>query len=164
MLLIKRFIGAGVSFFLSVSFVCIFIISQNTLWNLFWLQSQNFDISFLILFSSLAHDIKGGVSPIILQWGIPISFYTVISITLLLAFIITFLIRLRFPINSKFSYAIAGFTSMYVMMSLIIMKYDGIVLISSARENFGLFVFCFIGLLGGFFFDTLISNFLKRGN
>ena len=81
MLLMKRFIGAGVSFFLSVSFVCIFIISQNTLWNLFWLQSQNFDISFLILFSSLAHDIKGGVSPIILQWGIPISFYTVICMT-----------------------------------------------------------------------------------
>jgi hypothetical protein len=44
------------------------------------------------------------------------------------------------------------------------MKYDGIVLISSARENFGLFVFCFIGLLGGFFFDILISSFLKRGN
>ena len=73
MLLIKKLIGLGTSFSLSAFFVCIFVISQNTLWNLFWLKTQNFDISFLVIFSSLIHDIKGGSSPIILQWGIPIS-------------------------------------------------------------------------------------------
>ena len=164
MLLIKKLIGFGTSFSLSASFVCIFVISQNTLWNLFWLKTQNFDISFLVIFSSLIHDIKGGSSPIILQWGIPISLYSVICITLLLAFIITSLIRIRFPLNSKFSYGIAGFTSLYVMISLIIIKYDGIVIISSAKENFGLFVFCFIGFLGGFLFDILIGKFSLRGD
>ena len=164
MSLIKRIISLSISFIFSASFVCIFIISQNTLWNLFWLKSQDFDISFLIIFSSLLHDIQGGLSPVIVQWGIPLSFYSVISVTLLIAFLVTGLVRIILPLNSRFSYGLAGFSSMYVMITLTIMRYDGIVLISSARENFGLIIFCFIGLLGGFFFDLLLSKLIHKGN
>ena len=164
MFLIKRIISLGVAFILSATFSYILISSHNTLWNLFWLKTQNFDISFLIIYSSLMHDIKGFLSPVIVQWGIPISFYTIICATLLIAFMITAIVRIILPINSKFSYGIAGFSSIYVMNMLITMRYDGITLISSARENFGLITLCLIGFLGGFLFDFLVSKLMRRGS
>jgi len=162
MFMIKKIIILSLSFVLSASLVSSAIILQSTLWNLFWLKTRGFDISWETFLLTFSHDIQGALSPILVQWGVPINFYSVISASLLIAFLVTFLTRLMIPINSRFSYSFAGFLSIYVMITLTIIQYDGIILISGARENTGLFVLCCVGALGGFLFDFLLNRFPGR--
>ena len=49
MYLIKLFFALVVAFLFSATITSIFILFQNTIWNIFWLKTQGFDISFFIL-------------------------------------------------------------------------------------------------------------------
>ena len=161
MYLIKLFSSLLLAFIFSAILTSIFILFQNTIWNIFWLKTQGFDISFVVLVDSLLHDLLGGLSPILIQWGIPINMYGVISIALFFGYFLTAIIRLIIPINSMFSYGFAGFASVYGIIFYTKMTFDGIVLISSARQLMGLLIFCLIGFFGGIIFNQLKEFFLK---
>lgn len=153
MYLIKLFFSLFLAFIFSVILTSVFILFQNTVWNIFWLKTQGFDISLFVLVDSLLHDLRGGLSPILIQWGIPINMYGVIFIALFFGYFLTAIIRLIIPINSMFSYGFAGFASVYGIIFYTKMTFDEIVLISSARELIGLSIFCLIGFFGGIFFN-----------
>jgi hypothetical protein len=161
MYLIKLFFSLFLAFIFSVILTSVFILFQNTVWNIFWLKTQGFDISLFVLVDSLLHDLRGGLSPILIQWGIPINMYGVIFIALFFGYFLTAIIRLIIPINSMFSYGFAGFASVYGIIFYTKMTFDGIVLISSARELIGLSIFCLIGFFGGIFFNQSKEFFLK---
>jgi hypothetical protein len=161
MYLIKLFFSLFLAFILSVILTSVFILFQNTVWNIFWLKTQGFDISLFVLVDSLLHDLRGGLSPILIQWGIPINMYGVIFIALFFGYFLTAIIRLIIPINSMFSYGFAGFASVYGIIFYTKMTFDEIVLISSARELIGLSIFCLIGFFGGIFFNQSKEFFLK---
>ena len=161
MYLIKLFFSLFLAFIFSVILTSVFILFQNTVWNIFWLKTQGFDISLFVLVDSLLHDLKGGLSPILIQWGIPINMYGVIFIALFFGYFLTAIIRLIIPINSMFSYGFAGFASVYGIIFYTKMTFDEIVLISSARELIGLSIFCLIGFFGGIFFNQSKEFFLK---
>ena len=161
MYLIKLFFSLFLAFIFSVILTSVFILFQNTVWNIFWLKTQGFDISFFVLVDSLLHDLRGGLSPILIQWGIPINMYGVIFIALFFGYFLTAIIRLIIPINSMFSYGFAGFASVYGIIFYTKMTFDEIVLISSARELMGLSIFCLIGFFGGIFFNQSKEFFLK---
>ena len=161
MYLIKLFFSLLSAFTFSAILTSVFILFQNTIWNIFWLKTQGFDISFFVLVDSLLHDLKGGLSPILIQWGIPINMYGIIFIALFFGYFSTAIIRLIIPINSMFSYGFAGFVSVYGIIFYTKMTFDGIVLISSARELMGLLIFCLIGFFGGIFFNQFKEFFLK---
>ena len=161
MYLIKLFSSLLLAFIFSAILISIFILFQNTIWNIFWLKTQGFDISFVVLVDSLLHDLLGGLSPILIQWGIPINMYGVIFIALFFGYFLTAIIRLIIPINSMFSYGFAGFASVYGIIFYTKMTFDGIVLISSARQLMGLLTFCLIGFFGGIIFNQLKEFFLK---
>ena len=161
MYLIKLFSSLLLAFIFSAILTSIFILFQNTIWNIFWLKTQGFDISFVVLVDSLLHDLLGGLSPILIQWGIPINMYGVIFIALFFGYFLTAIIRLIIPINSMFSYGFAGFASVYGIIFYTKMTFDGIVLISSARQLMGLLTFCLIGFFGGIIFNQLKEFFLK---
>ena len=161
MYLIKLFFSLFLAFIFSVILTSVFILFQNTVWNIFWLKTQGFDISFFVLVDSLLHDLRGGLSPILIQWGIPINMYGVIFIALFFGYFLTAIIRLIIPINSMFSYGFAGFASVYGIIFYTKMTFDEIVLISSARELIGLSIFCLIGFFGGIFFNQSKEFFLK---
>jgi hypothetical protein len=149
------------AFIFSVILTSVFILFQNTVWNIFWLKTQGFDISLFVLVDSLLHDLRGGLSPILIQWGIPINMYGVIFIALFFGYFLAAIIRLIIPINSMFSYGFAGFASVYGIIFYTKMTFDEIVLISSARELIGLSIFCLIGFFGGIFFNQSKEFFLK---
>ena len=161
MYLIKLFFSLFLAFIFSVILTSVFILFQNTVWNIFWLKTQGFDISLFVLVDSLLHDLRGGLSPILIQWGIPINMYGVIFIALFFGYFLTAIIRLIIPINSMFSYGFAGFASVYGIIFYTKMTFDDIVLISSARELIGLSIFCLIGFFGGIFFNQSKEFFLK---
>ncbi len=161
MYLIKLFFSLLLAFIFSAILTSFFILFQNTIWNIFWLKTQGFDISFVVLVDSLLHDLLGGLSPILIQWGIPINMYGVIFIALFFGYFLTAIIRLIIPINSMFSYGFAGFASVYGIIFYTKMTFDGIVLISSARQLMGLLIFCLIGFFGGIIFNQLKEFFLK---
>jgi hypothetical protein len=161
MYLIKLFFSLFLAFIFSVILTSVFILFQNTVWNIFWLKTQGFDISLFVLIDSLLHDLRGGLSPILIQWGIPINMYGVIFIALFFGYFLTAIIRLIIPINSMFSYGFAGFASVYGIIFYTKMTFDEIVLISSARELIGLSIFCLIGFFGGIFFNQSKEFFLK---
>ena len=161
MYLIKLFFSFLLAFIFSAILTSIFILFQNAIWNIFWLKTQGFDISFVVLIDSLLHDLRGGLSQILIQWGIPINMYGVIFIALFFGYFLTAIIRLIIPINSMFSYGFAGFASVYGIIFYTKMTFDGIVLISSARELMGLLIFCLIGFFGGIIFNQLKECFLK---
>lgn len=161
MYLIKLFFALVVAFLFSTTITSIFILFQNTIWNIFWLKTQGFDVSFFILIDSLLHDLRGGLTPILIQWGVPINMYAVIFIALFFGYFLTAIIRLIIPINSMFSYGFAGFASVYGIIFYTKMTFDGIVLISSARQLMGLLIFCMIGFFGGIIFNQLKEFFLK---
>jgi hypothetical protein len=161
MYLIKLFFSLFLAFIFSVILTSVFILFQNTVWNIFWLKTQGFDISLFVLVDSLLHDLRGGLSPILIQWGIPINMYGVIFIALFFGYFLTAIIRLIIPINSMFSYGFAGFASVYGIIFYTKMTFDEIVLISSARELIGLSIFCLIGFFGGIFFNQSKEFFLK---
>ena len=161
MYLIKPFFSLLLAFIFSALLTSFFILFQNTIWNLFWLKNQGFDISFFVLIHSLLHDLRGGLSPILIQWGIPINIYGVIFIALFFGYFLTAIIRLIIPVNSMFSFGLAGFASVYGIIFYTKMTFDEIVLISSAREITGLLIFCLIGFFGGIFFNQLKVYFLK---
>ena len=161
MYLIKLFFSLFLAFIFSVILTSVFILFQNTVWNIFWLKTQGFDISLFVLVGSLLHDLRGGLSPILIQWGIPINMYGVIFIALFFGYFLTAIIRLIIPINSMFSYGFAGFASVYGIIFYTKMTFDEIVLISSARELIGLSIFCLIGFFGGIFFNQSKEFFLK---
>ena len=69
MYLIKLFFSLFLAFIFSVILTSVFILFQNTVWNIFWLKTQGFDISLFVLVDSLLHDLRGGLSPILIQWG-----------------------------------------------------------------------------------------------
>ena len=161
MYLIKLFFSLFLAFILSVILTSVFILFQNTVWNIFWLKTQGFDISLFVLVDSLFHDLRGGLSPILIQWGIPINMYGVIFIALSFGYFLTAIIRLIIPINSMLSYGFAGFASVYGIIFYTKITFDGIVLISSARELIGLLIFCSIGFFGGIIFNQLKGCFLK---
>ena len=161
MYLIKLFFSLFLAFIFSVILTSVFILFQNTVWNIFWLKTQGFDISLFVLVDSLLHDLRGGLSPILIQWGIPINMYGVIFIALFFGYFLTAIIRLIIPINSMFSYGFAGFASVYGIIFYTKMTFDEIVLISSARELIGLSIFCLIGFFGGIFFNKSKEFFLK---
>ena len=102
MYLIKLFFALVVAFLFSATITSIFILFQNTIWNIFWLKTQGFDISFFILIDSLLHDLRGGLSPILIQWGMPINMYAVVFIALFFGYFLTAIIKLIIPINSIF--------------------------------------------------------------
>jgi hypothetical protein len=60
-----------------------------------------------------------------------------------------------------FSYGFGGFVSVYGIIFYTKMTFDGIVLISSARQLMGLLTFCLIGFFGGIIFNQLKEFFLK---
>ncbi len=159
--LIKLFSGLLMAFIISAILTSFFILFQNTMWNIFWLKNQGFDISFFVLFESLIHDLHGGLSPILIQWGIPINMYGVIFIALSLGYFLAAIVRLIIPINPIFSYGLAGFSSVYGIIFFTKLAFDGIVLISSARELMGLLTLCFIGFFGGMIFSQFKEFFLK---
>ena len=161
MYLIKLFFSLFLAFIFSVILTSVFILFQNTVWNIFWLKTQGFDISLFVLVDSLLHYLRGGLSPILIQWGIPINMYGVIFIALFFGYFLTAIIRLIIPINSMFSYGFAGFASVYGIIFYTKMTFDEIVLISSARELIGLSIFCLIGFFGGIFFNQSKEFFLK---
>jgi hypothetical protein len=161
MYIIKLFFSLFLAFIFSVILTSVFILFQNTVWNIFWLKTQGFDISLFVLVDSLLHDLRGGLSPILIQWGIPINMYGVIFIALFFGYFLTAIIRLIIPINSMFSYGFAGFASVYGIIFYTKMTFDEIVLISSARELIGLSIFCLIGFFGGIFFNQSKEFFLK---
>jgi hypothetical protein len=161
MYIIKLFFSLFLAFIFSVILTSVFILFQNTVWNIFWLKTQGFDISLFVLVDSLLHDLWGGLSPILIQWGIPINMYGVIFIALFFGYFLTAIIRLIIPINSMFSYGFAGFASVYGIIFYTKMTFDEIVLISSARELIGLSIFCLIGFFGGIFFNQSKEFFLK---
>lgn len=161
MYLIKLFSSLLMALILSAILTSFFILFQNTIWNILWLKTQGFNISFVILFQSLLHDLRGGLSPILIQWGIPINMYGIIFIALSSGYFLAAIVRLIIPINSIFSYGFAGFASVYGIIFFTKITFDGIVLISSARELMGLLIFCFIGLLGGIIFSQFKEFFLK---
>ena len=161
MYLIKLFFSLLLAFIFSAILTSFFILFQNTIWNIFWLKTQGFDISFFVLVDSLLHDLRGGLSTILIQWGIPINMYSLIFITLFLGYSLTAIIRFIIPINAMFSFGFAGLVSVYGIIFYTRMTFDEIVLISSARELMGLFIFCLIGFFGGIFFNQLKEFFLK---
>ena len=161
MYLIKLFFSLLLAFIFSAILTSFFILFQNTIWNIFWLKTQGFDISFVVLVDSLLHDLRGGLSPILIQWGIPINMYGVIFIALFFGYFLTAIIRLIIPVNSMFSFGLAGFASLYGIIFYTKMTFDEIVLISSAREITGLLILCLIGFFGGIFFNQLKVYFLK---
>ena len=161
MYLIKLFFALVVAFLFSTTIASIFILFQNTIWNIFWLKTQGFDVSFFILIDSLLHDLRGGLTPILIQWGVPINMYAVIFIALFFGYFLTAIIRLIIPVNSIFSYGFAGFLSVYAIIFFTKMTFDEIILISSAREPLGLLIFCLIGSFGGIFFNLFKENFLR---
>ena len=161
MYLIKLFFSLLLAFIFSASITSVFILFQNTIWNIFWLKTQGFDISFFVLVDSLFHDLRGGLSTILIQWGIPINMYSLIFITLFFGYSLTAIIRFIIPINTTFSFGFAGLISVYGIIFYTRMTFDEIVLISSARELMGLFIFCLIGFFGGIFFNQLKEFFLK---
>ena len=158
---IKLFFSLLFAFIFSCILVSIFILFQNTIWNIFWLKTQGFDISFFVLVDSFLHDLRGGLSPILMQWGIPINMYSIISIALFFGYFLTFIIRFIIPVNSMFSFGFAGLVSVYGIIFYTKITFDEIVLISSVRELMGLLIFCLIGFFGGIFFNQLKEFFLK---
>tara|TARA_S200000501_G_scaffold363264_1_gene393850 strand:+ start:24288 stop:24779 length:492 start_codon:yes stop_codon:yes gene_type:complete len=162
MYLIRLFSSFLFSFFLSAGFTSFFVLLQNTAWNILWLRTQNFDISFFIFFKSFLFDLNGGFSPIIFQWGFPINLYGVISIALFFGFIIASFLRLILPINSKLLFGITGLISLYSIIFYTRIIFGEIVFIASARGFIGLLVFCFIGFLGGILFDFINKKLLKE--
>lgn len=161
MYLIKLFSSLLMAQILSAILTSFFILFQNTIWNILWLKTQGFNISFVILFQSLLHDLRGGLSPMLIQWGIPINMYGIIFIALSSGYLLAAIVRLIIPINSIFSYGFAGFASVYGIIFFTKITFDEIVLISSTRELMGLLIFCFIGLLGGIIFSQFKEFFLK---
>ncbi|MBN44220.1 MAG: hypothetical protein CML94_01750 [Rhodobiaceae bacterium] len=161
MYLIKLFSSLLMAQILSAILTSFFILFQNTIWNILWLKTQGFNISFVILFQSLLHDLRGGLSPMLIQWGIPINMYGIIFIALSSGYLLAAIVRLIIPINSIFLYGFAGFASVYGIIFFTKITFDEIVLISSTRELMGLLIFCFIGLLGGIIFSQFKEFFLK---
>tara|TARA_B100000683_G_scaffold211345_1_gene206076 strand:- start:631 stop:1140 length:510 start_codon:yes stop_codon:yes gene_type:complete len=161
MYLIKLFFSLLLAFIFSSILISFFILFQNTVWNIFWLKTQGFDISFFVLVESFLHDLRGGLSPILMQWGIPINMYSVIFIALFFGYLLTAIIRFIIPLNSMFSSGFAGLISVYGIIFYTRITFDGIVLISSTRELIGLLIFCLIGFFGGIFFNQLKEFFLK---
>ena len=158
---IKLFFSLLLAFIFSSILISFFILFQNTVWNIFWLKTQGFDISFFVLVESFLHDLRGGLSPILMQWGIPINMYSVIFIALFFGYLLTAIIRFIIPLNSMFSSGFAGLISVYGIIFYTRITFDGIVLISSTRELIGLLIFCLIGFFGGIFFNQLKVYFLK---
>ncbi len=158
---IKLFFSLLLAFIFSSILISFFILFQNTVWNIFWLKTQGFDISFFVLVESFLHDLRGGLSPILMQWGIPINMYSVIFIALFFGYLLTAIIRFIIPLNSMFSSGFAGLISVYGIIFYTRITFDGIVLISSTRELIGLLIFCLIGFFGGIFFNQLKEFFLK---
>tara|TARA_B100001057_G_scaffold237151_1_gene237512 strand:+ start:4539 stop:5048 length:510 start_codon:yes stop_codon:yes gene_type:complete len=161
MYLIKLFFSLLLAFIFSAILTSVFIIFQNTISNILWLKTQGFEISFFVLVDSLLHDLRGGLSTILIQWGIPINMYSLIFITLFFGYFLTAIIRFIIPINSMLSFGFAGLASVYGIIFYTRMTFDEIVLISSARELMGLLIFCLIGFFGGIFFNQLKEFFLK---
>ena len=158
---IKLFFSLLLAFIFSSILISVFILFQNTIWNIFWLKTQGFDISFFVLVDSFLHDLRGGLSPILMQWGIPINMYSIIFIALFFGYFLTFIIRFIIPVNSMFSFGFAGLASVYGIIFYTKITFDEIVLISSVRELMGLLIFCLIGFIGGIFFNQLKEFFLK---
>ena len=158
---IKLFFSLLFAFIFSSILVSIFILFQNTIWNIFWLKTQGFDISFFVLVDSFLHDLRGGLSPILMQWGIPINMYSIIFIALFFGYFLTAIIKFIIPLNSMFSFGFAGLASVYGIIFYTKITFDEIVLISSVRELMGLLIFCLIGFIGGIFFNQLKEFFLK---
>ena len=158
---IKLFFSLLFAFIFSSILVSIFILFQNTIWNIFWLKTQGFDISFFVLVDSFLHDLRGGLSPILMQWGIPINMYSIIFIALFFGYFLTAIIKFIIPLNSMFSFGFAGLVSVYGIIFYTKITFDEIVLISSARELMGLLIFCLIGFFGGIIFNQLKEFFLK---
>ena len=138
-------------FIISLFFVCVMVVLQDTITSLLWLSNNGFDITYKVFFQSITHNIVGSS-----------LLYVILFITLLLAFIISALFRLFIQVNGYISYSIAGFVSLYVMIQVTLIVFDKLYVIPSVRNTLGLFIFCLIGMLGGFIFNTLKTIFLKK--
>ena len=147
----SKFAFTTLAYFISSSFVCTLIIIQNTSTNLLWLLNNNFHITYEIILSTLLYDLQGSN-----------LLYLIIFITLFLAFIIASIMKKLIPLNNSISYSLSGFLSLYVMIQITLKIFDNLFVISSVREWYGLFIFCLIGMLGGYIFNLLRELFLQR--
>ena len=147
----KKLLAVTLAFYLSSSFVALVAILQNTVNNFFWLINQGFEVSSIIFLTSVFHDIKGGS-----------LFYAIILVTLFVAFCTAALLRSIIPLGGHLSYGLAGLVGLYTMINITLYVFDGIAVIGSLRNGFGLSVFCFIGGIGGFLFESLKNIFLRR--
>ena len=138
-------------FIISLFFVCVMVVLQDTITSLLWLSNNGFDITYMVFLQSITHNIVGSS-----------LLYVILFITLLLAFIIAASLRLFIQVNGYISYSIAGFVSLYVMIQITLIVFDKLYVITSVRNTLGLFIFCLIGMLGGFIFNTLKMIFLKK--
>lgn len=140
-----------ICFIISLFFVCVMVVIQDTITSLLWLSNNGFDITYMVLLQSITHNIVGSS-----------LLYVILFITLLLAFIIAASLRLFIQVNGYISYPIAGFVSLYAMIQITLIVFDKLYVITSVRNTLGLFIFCLIGMLGGFIFNTLKTIFLKK--
>ena len=148
---IKNLIKLMLSFIISLFFVCIMIVFQDTITSLLWLSKNGFEITYSVFLQSISHNIIGSS-----------LLYMILLITLLLAFIITALLRIFIPIKGYISYSLSGFISLYVMIQITLIVFDKVYVIPSVRDTLGLFIFCIIGMLGGFIFNSLKNIFLEK--
>ena len=150
---IKKFTKLLFCFLVSLFFVCIMAVFQDTVTSLLWLSNNGFDITYIIFFQSITHDIIGSS-----------LLYVILLITLFLAFIITSLLRLLIPLNGYISYSLAGFVSLYVMIQITLIVFDKLYVIASVRNDMGLLIFCLIGMFGGLIFYSLINILCIKEN
>jgi hypothetical protein len=127
------------------------IVLQNTITSLLWLANNNFNISFEIFFSTLVYNTKGSL-----------FLYLIIFVTLFLGFIIAFFMQKIIPLNNSLSFSLSGFISLYVMIQITLYVFDNMFVISSVREWYGLFLFCLIGMFGGYIFNHLKYLFFQK--
>jgi len=149
---IKIISNVAFCFLLSLFFVCIMVVLQDTVTSLLWLSKNGFEVTSSIFFQSLSHDIIGSS-----------LLYIILFITLLLAFIIASLLRLVIPLNGYISYSLAGFVSLYAMIQITLIVFDNLYVISSLRNTGGLLIFCTIGMFGGLIFQYSKENFFIKG-
>ena len=147
----KKTVYLFLAFFISTSFVCTMIVLQNTITSLLWLANNNFIISFEIFLSTLLYDITASF-----------FLYLIIFVTLLLAFIITFFVQKVIPLNESLAFSLSGFISLYVMIQITLYVFDNMFVILSVREWYGLFLFCLIGMAGGYIFNHLKYLFFQK--
>tara|TARA_Y100001970_G_scaffold156372_1_gene191348 strand:- start:163 stop:612 length:450 start_codon:yes stop_codon:yes gene_type:complete len=138
-----------ISSFLTTSLIILINLSTN----LVWLTSQGFDISIKMFFELLLRDISNGF-----------LFLVIILITFFLGFLITAIVRYFFSIKRSLSYSISGLASIFVMLNLTTLVFDGAILIAGMRYFLGFLLFCISGLLGGYLYGLMLNKVFKNEN